>query len=64
MLHSSQVFYPGHDRPFRLTDENVSYLHGPGNIEVFNSTEGGGAVSMTFTVNALRQVNIDTVQKG
>lgn len=64
MLHSSQVFYPGHDRPFRLTDKNVSYLHGPGNIEVFNSTEGGGAVSMTFTVNALRQVNIDTVQKG
>ena len=64
MVHTSRVFYPGHDRPFRLEDERINYLHGPGNIEVFNSTEGGGAASLTFTVNAVRPVNIDTVQKG
>ena len=63
MLHTSRVFYPGHDRPFRLEGEGIAYLHGPGNIEVFSSTEGGGAASLTFTVSALRRVNIDTVQK-
>ena len=64
MLHSSQIFYPGHDRPFRLDDENISYLHGPSGIEIFNSTEGLGTTSLTFTVSAARPVNIDTVQKA
>ena len=63
MLHTSQVFYPGHDRPFRLEESSISYLHGPENIEIFDSTEGGGTASLTFTVGATRQVNIDTVQK-
>ena len=63
MLHASQIFYPGHDRPFRLAEERISYLHGPENIEIFHSTEGGGTASLTFTVGATRQVNIDTVQK-
>ena len=63
MVHSSQVFYPGHDRPFRLEDHTVNYLHGPENIEVVNSTEGGATASLTFTVHAHRHVNIDTVQK-
>ncbi len=63
MVHSSKVFYPGHDRPFRLDGEEISYLHGPSNIEVFNSTEGSGSASLTFTVSALRPVNIDIVQK-
>ena len=63
MVHSSRVFYPGHDRPFRLEGEAISYLHGPTNLEVFNSTEGGGVASLTFTVSAVRQVNINTVQK-
>jgi glyoxylase-like metal-dependent hydrolase (beta-lactamase superfamily II) len=64
MLDTSKVFYPGHDRPFRLEGQDISYLHGPGRIEVFNSTEGGGTASLTFTVSAARKVNIDTVQKG
>ena len=63
MIHTSQVFYPGHDRPFRLEQEGISYLHGPENIEVFDSTEGGGTASLTFTVGAHRHINIDTVQK-
>jgi N-acyl homoserine lactone hydrolase len=63
MLHASQIFYPGHDRPFRLAEERISYLHGPENIEISHSTEGGGTASLTFTVGATRQVNIDTVQK-
>ncbi|MSQ06415.1 MAG: MBL fold metallo-hydrolase [Dehalococcoidia bacterium] len=64
ILDTSKVFYPGHDRPFRLAGEEISYLHGPEHIEVFNSTEGGGTASLTFTVNAVRKVNIDTVQKA
>ncbi len=64
MVGSSRVFYPGHDRPFRLDGDNISYLHGPANIEISNSNEGGGAASLTFTVHAVREINIDTVQKG
>ena len=64
MMDTSRVFYPGHDRPFRLEGEEVTYLEGPPNIHVTNSTEGGVVASMTFTVTAVRPVNIDTVQKG
>ena len=64
MLDTSQVFYPGHDRPFRLDGEQVTYLHGPSRVEFTNSNEGGGATSVTYTVHAAREVNIDTVQKG
>ncbi|MDP6548831.1 MAG: MBL fold metallo-hydrolase [Dehalococcoidia bacterium] len=63
MVHSSKVFYPGHDRPFRLDGEEINYLHGPSNIEVYNSTEGSGIASLTFTVSGIRPVNIDIVQK-
>ena len=64
MVDASRVFYPGHDRPFRLDGEEVNYLEGPPNIHVTNSTEGGVVASLTFTVSAVRPVNIDTVQKG
>ncbi len=63
MVASSRVFYPGHDRPFRVDDERIVYLHGPENIQVMDSTEGGGSASLTFTVHAERSVNIDIVQK-
>ncbi len=63
MVDASRVFYPGHDRPFRLDGEEVNYLEGPPNIHVTNSTEGGVVASLTFTVSAVRPVNIDTVQK-
>ena len=58
-----RVFYPGHDRPFRVEGDEIAYLHGPANIEVMNSTEGGGTASLTFTVSATRAVNVDLVQK-
>jgi glyoxylase-like metal-dependent hydrolase (beta-lactamase superfamily II) len=63
MVSSSNVFYPGHDRPFRVQDDKILYLHGPDNIHVMDSTEGGGTASLTFTVHAERSVNIDIVQK-
>ena len=63
MLASSKIFYPGHDRPFRLEGDQISYLEGPFNIEVINSTEGLGETSLTFKVLATRPVNINTVQK-
>ena len=63
MVASSKVFYPGHDRPFRVEGDEIVYLHGPSNIEVLNSTEGGGTTSLTFTVSAARTVNVDIVQK-
>ena len=63
MLSSSRVFYPGHDRPFRLDGDQISYLEGPFNIEVTNSTEGLGETSLTFKVLSARPVNINTIQK-
>ena len=63
MIDSSRVFYPGHDRPFRLDGDQIDYLHGPTAIEVVNSTQGLGTTSLTFTVNATRPVVINTVQK-
>ncbi len=63
MVAASQVFYPGHDRPFRVDGEEITYLHGPDNIQVMDSTEGGGTASLTFTVSAKRAVNVDIVQK-
>ena len=63
IVDSSRVFYPGHDRPFRVEGEDISYLEGPFNIEVGNNTEGGGVASLTFTVSAVRPVTIDIVQK-
>ena len=63
MVASSRVFYPGHDRPFRLEGDQISYLEGPFNIEVTNSTEGLGETSLTFKVLAACPVNINTVQK-
>ena len=63
MMAACNVFYPGHDRPFRVEGDEIAYLHGPSNIEVMNSTEGGGTASLTFTVSAARTVNVDIVQK-
>ena len=63
MLDSSHVFYPGHDRPFRLDGDEVSYLHGPSEVEVTNNNEGGPAVALTYRVLSRREPNIDTVQK-
>ena len=64
MLDSSRVFYPGHDRPFRLEGNEISYLHGPERVEFFSDTEGGAATTLVHTVSAHRQPNIDLVQKG
>ena len=63
MVAASNVFYPGHDRPFRVEGGEINYLEGPGNIEVRSSTDGGGSASLTFSVAAKRTVNIDIVQK-
>ena len=63
MVASSRIFYPGHDRPFRLNGGQISYLEGPFHIEVINSTEGLGETSLTFKVLAARPVNVNIVQK-
>ncbi len=63
MVDTSDVFYPGHDRPFRLDGEEVSYLGGPTEVEVTATNEGGAASSLRYTVQAHRPPNIDLVQK-
>ena len=63
MVASSNVFYPGHDRPFRVEGDEISYLQGTPNIDVLNSTEGGATASLTFTVSPARTVNVSIVQK-
>ena len=64
MLDACRVFYPGHDRPFRLDDDQVSYLHGPSEVELSTNNEGGGLASVTYKVHAHRDVNISLVQRG
>ena len=63
MLASSHVFYPGHDRPFRLDGDEITYLHGPSEIQVEANLEGGGSTALTYRVHSHREVNVDTVQK-
>ena len=63
MIDGSSLFYPGHDRPFRLTDGNIDYLGGPEQIEFVTSNEGGAAPKLVYTVLAKRPPNIDLVQK-
>ena len=41
MLAASDVFYPGHNRPFRLEGDDLTYLHGPMGLEVEANVEGG-----------------------
>jgi len=64
MVASAKVFYPGHDRPFRLEGEHIEYLEGPHSLEITNSTEGLGTTALSFTVIDARPVNINMVQKG
>ena len=63
MLDASSVFYPGHDRPFRIEGDEVSYLHGPTSVEIVGTVEGGGHTSVRYKVTAKREPNISLVQK-
>jgi N-acyl homoserine lactone hydrolase len=63
MAAAANVFYPGHDRTFRVEGDEISYLQGTPDIEVLNSTEGGATASLTFTVSPARTVNVSIVQK-
>ena len=62
MLDTSNIFYPGHDRPFRIDGDKINYLHGPTQIEFTTSNEGGAATTLVHTVLAKRPVNVDLVQ--
>ena len=64
MLDSSKVFYPGHDRPFKLDGDKIDYLNGPTVIEVYGNNEGGEAPALAYRVSSHREPNIDLVQKG
>ena len=63
MLDSSKVFYPGHDRPFKLDGEEISYIQGPTEVEISDSNEGGSAIALSYRVHPHRHVNIVMVQK-
>lgn len=63
MLDASKIFYPGHDRPFKLDGEEISYIQGPSDVEISDSNEGGSAISLTYKVSSHRHINIDMVQK-
>lgn len=63
MLDASSVFYPGHDRPFRVDGEEISYIDGPGRVELTDSNEGGEAIRLGYRVLQHRPVNINLLQK-
>ena len=63
MLDVSNVFYPGHNRPFRIEGDEVTYLGGPTKVEIVGTVEGGGHTSVSYKVTAKREPNISLVQK-
>jgi len=63
MLEVSSVFYPGHDRPFKLEGDEINYLEGPTQIEIVGNVEGGGVTALNYKVHAVREPNISIVQK-
>ena len=63
MLATSNVSYPGHDRPIRINGERLSYLTGPSSLEVEANVEGGGSSSLTYTVHSHREPTIDLMQR-
>jgi len=63
ILDTSKIFYPGHDRPFRIEGQTTTHLHGPSQIEVVDSNEGGHATALAYRVDSHRRVNHDPVQK-
>lgn len=64
MLDASHVFYPGHDRPFRVDGGTINYLHGPTQVELSTNNEGGASTALTYKVHSHREPTINTVQKG
>jgi len=63
MLDASTVFYPGHDLPFRLDGDEISYLDGPTKIEFITSNEGGSSPQLLYTVLGKRPPKIELYQK-
>jgi hypothetical protein len=57
------IFYPGHDRPFKLDGDEINYLEGPTQIEIVGNLEGGGVTALNYKVQAVREPNISIVQK-
>lgn len=61
ILDHGQAFYPGHDRPFRITDSgSVAYLE-PTSIHVFGwpeAGEGEGGPGMTYGPEVPRQSQV------
>ena len=53
LLAASQAFYPGHDRPFRVRDDNaVEYIGGADTIRLLLRHEGIGDVTLKVAPDA------------
>ena len=62
ILDSSDIFYPGHDLPFRLDGDKIDYVEGPSAIQVYGYNEGGFGPALTYSVDSCRKPNIDLMQ--
>ena len=51
ILSSARIFYPGHDRPFKLDEkDNVEYIGGDKDLRIFQGLGfGNGEVSVTIS---------------
>ena len=63
MVDKSKIFYPGHDRPFKIGSSSIEYLEGPTDIEIVNSIGNSDLVGISYKVQRQLETNIEIMQK-
>lgn len=63
IVASAEIFYPGHDKPFALSGEQIIYLPDNFDIEISSFLEAHPVNSITYKVHSHRDPNIEIVQK-
>ena len=62
MIAKSDIFYPGHDTPFQLENDEIVYLDDPTTINIVGNSEAGKNPLINYQVLDKRKVNVNTFQ--
>ena len=62
MIAKSDIFYPGHDTPFQLKNDEIVYLDDPTTINIMSNSEAGKNPLINYQVLDKRKVNVNTFQ--
>ena len=63
MVDTSKIFYPGHDRPFKIGSSSIEYIEGPTDVEIVNSIGNSEIVGVSYKVQRQLETNIEITQK-